>query len=490
MGLFGKKRPKVDEGERCYMRALDSFAIGDTGRALEYLNKSVELKNRHGMSRLARYYFENYPDDANKLLTAAQLMEQAEAAGAMVDNYDLGRLYDKLERPQEAFQRYLAAAKSGEKESVFQVAYRYAYGKGVERDYKEAANWYEKAVELDVPGAYNNLANLYNSGRGVEKDQRRAMELYIKAAELDGQNTPGNLALGYFKGEEPWPQDDELALKYANMGDTQSCRYVYAMLLCAGRGGFEEDPINATEIMQELSRDGYKLAQDKGLGFCLDRRTAYVRGLVSEAMSIMEEDPEDARKKLEEIKEMGFSVAVRDGMAAYRKIKSREYDKEYLKAKEEGDTFTVRRMADRGSALACQELLEAFLKNMEQKRPGWSQSVGRGLKYCDTCLDITGEERYSEIRGRILSEIAQEAEKLMESGSPWAAYSMLAQVESYNNVQCLRLQVKAAREMGDKAKLADSLESLVDCSDASQDERQKAHAEFVQVKLDIKNQKE
>ena len=85
---------------------------------------------------------------------------------------------------------------------------------------------------------------------------------------------------------------------------------------------------------------------------------------------------------------------------------------------------------------------------------------------------------------------AQEAEKLMESGSPWAAYSMLAQVESYNNVQCLRLQVKAAREMGDKAKLADSLESLVDCSDASQDERQKAHAEFVQVKLDIKNQKE
>ena len=59
MGLFGKKRPKVDEGERCYIRALDSFAIGDTGRALEYLNKSVELKNRHGMSRLARYYFEN-----------------------------------------------------------------------------------------------------------------------------------------------------------------------------------------------------------------------------------------------------------------------------------------------------------------------------------------------------------------------------------------------------------------------------------------------
>ena len=80
MGLFGKKRPKVDEGEQCYMRALNSFAIGDTGRALEYLNKSVELKNRHGMSRLARYYFENYPDDANKLLTAAQLMEQAEAA--------------------------------------------------------------------------------------------------------------------------------------------------------------------------------------------------------------------------------------------------------------------------------------------------------------------------------------------------------------------------------------------------------------------------
>ena len=50
----------------------------------------------------------------------------------------------------------------------------YETGRGVERDYAEAAKWYLKAAEQGFAPAQNHLAMMYYSGRGVGQDYREA----------------------------------------------------------------------------------------------------------------------------------------------------------------------------------------------------------------------------------------------------------------------------------------------------------------------------
>ena len=481
MGLFGKKPPKIDEGEKYYRMALDCLSAGDKAAGLSYLQKGVELGNRHAMARLGRHYWENFPNNADRLKEAASLMEKAEQAGALLDNDILADIYDKLGRQREATERYIAAAGQGSAKGIFQAAYRLSHGVGTETNYREAARWYEKAAQAGDAGAMNNLANMYLAGRGVEKDPSRARELYLKAAELGDSSASGNIALGYLEGTAPWPQDDRLAQEYSRKDGGNAGLYVYAILLSTGRGGLKADPVQAMQIMQDLAKRDYKRALDTGLGVCRAARDSYIRGLVKEATDMLEADPEGGRKKLEKIQEMGFSLAVQDGMAAYRKIKARQYDQEYLKAKAAGDTFTVRLMADRGSPLACRERLEEFFRDMESQRPGWSQTLGRNIKYCDTCIDITGEAEYTEMRDRILAAACQEAQRMMEQGSAWAAYTLLVQVEDCRNTDCVRMQVKAARELGDSQSLERSLRVLLLCRGISQEEETAARREYTAI---------
>lgn len=86
MGFFGfgkKKQPPLDEGERLYRMALSA----DTLRQKEeYLEKSAALGNYHGKAALARYVWEHYPNDAEKMNRAAALLDEAEAAGALLDS--------------------------------------------------------------------------------------------------------------------------------------------------------------------------------------------------------------------------------------------------------------------------------------------------------------------------------------------------------------------------------------------------------------------
>ena len=59
----------------------------------------------------------------------------------------------------------------------------YENGRGVERDYKMAAEWYRKAAEQGYSEAQYNLGMCYEAGRGVEQDDKEAVEWYRKAAE-------------------------------------------------------------------------------------------------------------------------------------------------------------------------------------------------------------------------------------------------------------------------------------------------------------------
>ena len=61
-------------------------------------------------------------------------------------------------------------------------------GDAVARDYREAAAWFRRAVEQDLPLAQFNLGILYSDGRGVPQDDISAhMWLNIAAAGTTGE---------------------------------------------------------------------------------------------------------------------------------------------------------------------------------------------------------------------------------------------------------------------------------------------------------------
>ena len=94
------------------------------------------------------------------------------------------------------FSLRVAAAK-GDAGSQFEVATRYAQGRGVKRDYSKAAKWYGRAAGQGHAIAQYRLAALYEKGQGVAKDSARANSWYRSAAEKGNVKAMHNLAVLY-----------------------------------------------------------------------------------------------------------------------------------------------------------------------------------------------------------------------------------------------------------------------------------------------------
>jgi localization factor PodJL len=97
------------------------------------------------------------------------------------------------------------AAARGHPAAQFEVASRYAKGKGVPKDLKTAAEWYDRAAAQGfAPGQYR-LAALYERGYGVKKDLSIARTWYRRAAELGNVRAMHNLAVLYTRSDGQKP---------------------------------------------------------------------------------------------------------------------------------------------------------------------------------------------------------------------------------------------------------------------------------------------
>ena len=65
----------------------------------------------------------------------------------------------------------------------FNLGKRHRNGKGAEKDYTEAVNWFRKAAEQDLASAQYNLGVMYANGTGVSQDEKESVKWYRKAAE-------------------------------------------------------------------------------------------------------------------------------------------------------------------------------------------------------------------------------------------------------------------------------------------------------------------
>ena len=94
------------------------------------------------------------------------------------------------------------AAQSGDSKALFEVAARYAEGRGVGADLAQAATWYEKSADAGFAPAQYRIGNMYEKGNGVTRDLAKAKTWYQLAANKGNAAAMHNLAVLLAMGAE------------------------------------------------------------------------------------------------------------------------------------------------------------------------------------------------------------------------------------------------------------------------------------------------
>jgi len=130
------------------------------------------------------------------------------------------------------------AAMAGDPAASYEVATRFAEGRGVPQNNEEAARWFERAAKQGVTPAQFRLGGFYEKGVGVNKDLAAARDLYLAAAQKGNGKAMHNLAVLYAEGING-PADYQNAAawfrKAAERGLTDS-QYNLAVLYARGIG--------------------------------------------------------------------------------------------------------------------------------------------------------------------------------------------------------------------------------------------------------------
>jgi localization factor PodJL len=107
----------------------------------------------------------------------------------------------------------LNAAASGDPAAAFEVAVRYAEGRGVPADLAKAGEWYTRAADGGIAVAQYRLGSLYERGQGVARDAAAAAGWYQRAADQGNVGAMHNLAVMMSEGVDG-PPDHAKALQW------------------------------------------------------------------------------------------------------------------------------------------------------------------------------------------------------------------------------------------------------------------------------------
>jgi localization factor PodJL len=102
---------------------------------------------------------------------------------------------------------------SGDVGAAYEVALRFAEGRGVPMNLTEAARWFERAAGKGLVPAQFRYASMLEKGQGVKKDLPQARRLYLAAAAKGSAKAMHNLAVLYAEGMDGKP-DYGIAVKW------------------------------------------------------------------------------------------------------------------------------------------------------------------------------------------------------------------------------------------------------------------------------------
>jgi localization factor PodJL len=134
------------------------------------------------------------------------------------------------------------AAMAGDPVAAFEVAARYADGRGAPQDLEAAIVWYTRAAEAGLAPAQYRLGSIYEKGMGVEKDAAVAQRWYAKAAEAGNVKAMHNLAVLYAEGAGGEPDLDRAAELFREAAEhgVRDSQFNLAILHARGLGARQD----------------------------------------------------------------------------------------------------------------------------------------------------------------------------------------------------------------------------------------------------------
>jgi len=169
---------------------------------------------------------------------------------------------------------------AGDTAAEFEVAMRFAQGRGISPDQRQAAHWLELAAQQGLAPAQFRLGGFYEKGIGVKKDLAEARTLYMAAAAKGNAKAMHNLAVLYAKGING-PSDYRTAAQWfrkaaergitdsqynlgilyeRGSGEQQNYAEAYKWFALAAEQGDSEAAIKRDEIASELDQQTLEAA--------------------------------------------------------------------------------------------------------------------------------------------------------------------------------------------------------------------------------------
>ncbi len=99
-----------------------------------------------------------------------------------------------------ALQKWLPLAEKGNADAQYNIGILYMKGLGVDKDLRQAFNWYKRAAVGGNVDAMYNLATMYNQGKVVFRSQKDALKWWQKAADAGNDAAMFNLGVMYAYG--------------------------------------------------------------------------------------------------------------------------------------------------------------------------------------------------------------------------------------------------------------------------------------------------
>ncbi|MDQ0325075.1 localization factor PodJL [Rhodopseudomonas julia] len=156
------------------------------------------------------------------------------------------------------------AAETGVTEAQFEVAVRYAEGRGVASDQATAVAWYERAARGGLAPAQYRLGSIYEKGRGVPKDIDKALSWYGKAADAGNVKAMHNLAVLYAEGADGAPDLEKAADLFERAAErgVRDSQFNIAVLFARGLG-VKQDLVAAYKWFAVAARSGDQQAKKR-----------------------------------------------------------------------------------------------------------------------------------------------------------------------------------------------------------------------------------
>ena len=283
--------------------------------------------------------------------------------------YFVGRGVPRDEK--QAAYWYEKAANSGDPAAQLQIGYFYQAGIGVPRDPARAARWFERAVAGGLVEAKINLGVAYIWGLGVRKDPAFAADLFREAAAKHSGAGACYLADLYFNGLGV-PKDESKAIHWFEVGakyHDPGAEYDLGLILSTPDKG---QYAKAAKLLRESATAGYVPAKHQ-LGLLITTRPELAAS------------PGENVKLLEEAAANGFwkssvvlGVLARDGRGV-----AKDPEAAYLHfriAILQGDASTATLLATDIRDLSS-GLDKAKLELLDSKAAAWKQTHNHPLQF-------------------------------------------------------------------------------------------------------------